>query len=152
MKTYKWIIFLLLLSIASYFREMLFLGVNEIINNDFDYNPYSYQPNFLKAKSLGYLIKVKFSMTAGFSILFAVLTILGLRISFSSKFPSKFAMFTYLFLFILGGLIAVITKLLGGFDIFYPFLRELIGYIHNPLIFILISVAILATNSLKDYK
>ncbi len=137
---------------TSYFREMIFLGVNEIISNDFDYNPYSYQPIFLKSKPLPYLIKVKFSMTAGFSFLFAVLTILGLRISFSSKFPSKFAMFAYSFLFILGGLMAVITKILGGFDIFYPFLRELIGYIHNPVFYILISATTLATQSIKDYK
>ena len=135
------------MSVISYFRETLFLGVNEIINQDFDYNPYSYQPDLLINQPKASLIKLKFILTALFSVLFAIITSLGLRFSFKQKFPYQLSIILYLVIFAVAIVTAMVSVPFHKFQVVYPFLREIIDYLHNPLIFILLSSIVLASDS-----
>lgn len=146
MKKLHWFLSLLLLSLLSYTREILFLGINEIIDQNFEPNPYSIQPDFFRSQSASTLIKIKFVLTALFSLLFALITTVGLKLSFIRKFPFQLAAVIYSFIFILSGIIGIIAAGLGSFQEVYPFLRGIIDYLHNPLIFIILSSTILATN------
>lgn len=146
MKRFYWFFFLLALSLLSYTREILFLGINEIIDQNFEPNPYSIQPEFFRNQSASTLIRIKFILTALFSLLFAFITILGLKLSFIRKFPFQLAIIIYSFVFLLSGVIGVTATGFGNFQEVYPFLRGIIDYLHNPLIFIILSSAVLATN------
>jgi hypothetical protein len=149
MRIFYWFLFLLILSIASYCREIIFIGINEIIDQDFSNNPYSIQPVFLKSQSIATLIKIKFGLTGAFSIVFAIFTTYGLKASFKQNFPSQLSIVIYLIIFSLSILIAIGSIPFNSFQIVYPFLRGIIDYIHNPLLFILLSSTVLASNAIQ---
>ena len=154
MYIFRWIISLVLLSILSYFRETLFLGVNEIIDGNFKYNPYSYQPKYLIEQSKEDLLKLKFILTALFSLLFACFTIWALKISFKTQLPYKLSLLVYTLIFIVAIIIILFSAATNTFNNVYPFLRGIIDYIHNPLLFIVLSTTILANDALnkKHFK
>lgn len=149
MRIFYWFIILVLLSIASYFREIIFLGINEIIDQDFSYNPYSIQPEILKSQSKDTLVNLKFALTGIFSVVFALITTFGLRASFKQKFPFQLSILVYFFIFSIALIIGIGSIPFNSFYRVYPFLRGIIDYLHNPLLFILISSTGLASNAMQ---
>jgi hypothetical protein len=125
--------------VSSYYREVWFRSVNALIGGeDFFYAKTTELP-FLKSWASHELYRLKYVLTAGFSILFMGLTALGLKWSFKSNLPFQISLGIYSLLLLTAGISIVIALILNQFSDLYPFLRSLVGIIHNPLLFIILS-------------
>ena len=143
MKKLLWFLFLLLLAILSYYREVLFVSINAVISGDQFFWAKTSQIDFFLTKSSATLVRYKYIMTVGFTVLFALFTIVGLRVSFKSPIPYSLAIITYG----LCGIVAVVVLLYAlatnSFESVYSFLRLIIEYLHNPLIYLILSASFL---------
>ena len=131
------------MAILSYYREVLFMSINAVIaDTDFFYAKTT-QIDFFLNKSPEALMKYKYIMTIGFTLLFVAFSIIGLRVSFKSSIPYSLALITYG----LSGIIAIIVLLYAvatnSFESVYSFLRLIIEYLHNPLIYLILSSSFL---------
>lgn len=134
-----WLAFLILLFVSSYFREVWFRSINALIDGeDFFYAKTTELP-FLKSWASHELYRLKYVLTIAFSLLFMLLTAFGLKWSFTSKLPFQISLGLYALLILIAGISLVIALILDQFSDFYPFLRTLVGIIHNPLLFIILS-------------
>ena len=143
MKKISWFLFLLILTILSYYREVLFMSINAVIADTEFFYAKTTQIDFFLNKSPKALVKYKYIMTIGFTIIFAAFSIIGLRVSFKSTIPYSLAIITYgLF-----GIVAVVVLLYAlatnSFESVYSFLRMIIEYLHNPLIYLILSSSFL---------
>ncbi|KAA3650581.1 MAG: hypothetical protein DWP98_04425 [Bacteroidetes bacterium] len=143
MKKINWFVFLFLLFLLSYFRETVFLGINEIIEGNFESHPYTFKPEILFQYTTAALSNFKYILTGFFSILFASTTLFSLRFAFHDKLAFKIGFLTYSIALASILLAAISSLLLFDFAQVYPFIRSIIGYIHSPLIYILISATVL---------
>jgi hypothetical protein len=150
MRKLNWLLFLLILSFLSYFREILFLGINEAIDQDFSNNPYSIQPDYFINQPISRLIKLKYALTALFSLLFAIITIGGLKQAFRQNFPFIISLIAYSMIFGIAIIIGGVSIAFNSFREVYPFLRGIIEYLHNPFLFLLFSATVLAIEVLPD--
>lgn len=138
-RNFIWLLFLILLFVSSYYREVWFRSINALIGGeDFFYAKTTELP-FLKSWASQELYRLKYVLTIAFSLLFMLLTTLGLKWSFTRKLPFQISLGLYALLIIVAGISLVIALILGQFSDFYPFLRTLVGVIHNPLLFIILS-------------
>jgi hypothetical protein len=143
MKKLLWFIFLLLLAILSYYREVLFVSINAVIGGEQFFWAKTTQIDFFLNKSSSTLMQYKYMMTVGFTALFALFTTIGLRVSFQEKTPFLLALLTYSVCCIIAGFVLVYALLTNSFESVYSFLRLIIEYLHNPLIYIFISASFL---------
>lgn len=136
-----WLSILLLLFISSYYRELWFRSINAIIEGEEHFYAKTTTLPFLMNWSKAELIRLKYFLTVGFSLLFMGLSLLGIRKSFETKLP-YYLLIAYYGLIIL---LAAITLLFGfsflSFQEVYPFLRKLIDFVHSPLPFLVLSIA-----------
>tara|TARA_R110000868_G_scaffold375337_1_gene639833 strand:+ start:234 stop:698 length:465 start_codon:yes stop_codon:yes gene_type:complete len=143
MKKIRWFLFLLLLAVLSYYREVLFMSINAVISGTDYFYAKTTQIDFYLDKSPETLVKYKYIMTVGFTLLFALFSVVGLRVSFKSTIPYSLALITYG----LCGIVAVVVLLYAlatnSFDSVYSFLRLIIEYLHNPLIYLILSASFL---------
>jgi len=143
MKKLLWFIFLLLLAILSYYREVLFVSINAVIGGEQFFWAKTTQIDFFLNKSSSTLVQYKYMMTVGFTALFALFTTIGLRVSFQEKTPFLLALLTYSVCCIIAGFVLGYALLTNSFESVYSFLRLIIEYLHNPLIYIFISASFL---------
>lgn len=143
MRRLLWFIFLFLLAVLSYYREVLFVSINAVIAGEQFFWAKTAQMNFFLNKSTATLVQYKYIMTAGFSALFALFTTIGLRVSFQEKTPYLMALLTYSVCGSIAGVVLVYSLLTNRFESVYYFLRLIIEYLHNPLIYIFISASFL---------
>ena len=126
MKKIPWFIFLALLAIFSYYREVLFMSINAVISgNDYFYAKTT-QINFLLDKSPNTLVKYKYILTIGFTLLFASFSAIGLRVSFKSTIPYFLAILTYGLCGIIAITILLYSLITNSFESVYSFLRLII--------------------------
>lgn len=145
-----WLAFLILLFVSSYFREVWFRSINALIGGeDFFYAKTTELP-FLKSWASQELYRLKYVLTIAFSLLFMLLTAFGLKWSFTSKLPFQISLGLYALLILVAGISLVIALILGQFSDFYPFLRTLVGVIHNPLLFIILSAGEKAVQVIRN--
>ena len=144
-----WILFLLVLFISSYYREVLFRSINAIIKGeDFFYAKTMAVP-YLFDWTTAELTRLKYLLTVSFTLWFSLFSLLGLRLSFGE--PTAY--FILLGLYFAIGLIAfvsIVPMYFIGFEAIYPILRALIGAIHNPVPFMLISIGVYALRKINQ--
>ena len=106
-----WLIFLLVLFVSSYYREVLFRSINALMDGqDFFYAKTTALP-FLQDWTFEKLNKLKYLLTVAFSILFMGISLFGLRYAFTSKLA--YWLLTSIYLFMI--LISIITISIGIF-------------------------------------
>lgn len=147
-----WLIFLLVLFVSSYYREVLFRSINALMDGqDFFYAKTTALP-FLQDWTIGELNQLKYLLTIFFSFWFMSISLLGLRYAFTSKLAYWLLASIYLFMI----LISIVTISIGifflDFQSVYPFLRKLIGVIHNPLPYLFISIGVYGYNQIQKIK
>jgi len=139
-----WILFMLLLFVSSYSREVIFRSVNAMIAGESEFYAKTTSIDFLTKYSAQELYRLKYYLTIGFTLVFVGLTSLGLKFSFVNSLPYLLSLGLYGVVVLLSGISIVIALLLGEFSSFYPFLRDMVGLIHNPLLFIILSIGQIA--------
>lgn len=129
-------------------REITFIGLNAIIDGQEHNYANADLPSFLHSYSVSQLIQLKWILTAVFALFFALLTYFGIRLALS-RAAGVWVLFLYGIL-----CFAVVAVLLTGFTVLdfnavYPMLRAMIGIVHSPLLFLLVSISYYATETLK---
>jgi hypothetical protein len=148
-KSLLWLLFLILLFVGSYYREVLFRSVNALIaGEDFFYAKTTYLP-FLEGWNKAKLLKLKYGMTVGFSVFFMGASLLGLKFSFQEKWPFFILLAIYGLLVVVAGVVAVFGIAFLSFSEVYPILRMFIGWIHSPILYLILSAAYLGTSQYK---
>ena len=143
MKKLLWFLFLILLAILSYYREVLFVSINAVIAGENFFWAKTTQIDFFLNKNTATLVRYKYIMTAGFTALFAFLTILGLRVSFKERTPFLLALLTYGICGVVAAVVIAFSLLTNSFESVYSFLRLIVEYLHNPLVYIILSASFL---------
>jgi len=147
-----WVISLLLLFIGSYSREVIFRSVNDYLaGKDFFYAK-TMEIEFLQSQSTQQLVKLKYLMTVAYSIFFMGTTLFGLKKSFLQNLPFILALLVYATLLLFAFFSLLFALLTDSFAEVYPILRKLVGLIHNPILFILLSISQLGINALNHTK
>ena len=136
-----WFVFFVLLSITSYIREVLFRSVNAIIKGEDQFYAKTTSLPLLLDWSKADLIKLKYGMTVGFTVVFIALTTLGILFSMKNKIWFTLSKWIYVIIVAIAMVIFIYGFIFSDFRSIYPNLRLIIGWIHNPLLFLFISVA-----------
>lgn len=118
--------------LLSFVREELFLSLNCVLEHRACYGRY-FNPEKFHSWPFS-LVKFKWGLTIGFTILFGALTVLAISNHYNNKTFSRLTLFIYFFIIFVSGMIGFIGYTIIGFDKAYPFIRALIGIIHSPLI------------------
>lgn len=147
-----WIIFLLLLFVTSYYREVLFRSINALINGENFFYAKTTELPFLKSWTSQNLLKLKYVLTVVLSLFFMVLTSVGLKNSFKERAPFYISILIYGLLILTAIVISIIGIFFFGFSETYPTLRALVGWIHNPVLYLLISVGMIGFLATKPSK
>ena len=143
MRKISWLLFLLVLALLSYSREVLFLSINDVIAGNDVFYANTTQVDFFMGKSPATLLKYKYVMTVGFTLLFALVTSLGLRSSFKAKVPFLLALLTYGLCSVVAAVVLLYSFFTNSFESVYSFLRLIIEYLHNPLLYLIMSASFL---------
>ena len=143
MKKIPWFLFLLLLAILSYYREVIFMSINAVLAGNSVFYAKTTQVDFFFNKSPATLLKYKYVMTVGFTLLFALVTSLGLRSSFKAKVPFLLALLTYGLCSVVAAVVLLYSFFTNSFESVYSFLRLIIEYLHNPLLYLIMSASFL---------
>ena len=148
MKKPIFILSLLLLFLLSYLREVTFIGLNSIIEGQEHNYANTNLPAFLYNWPSAQLLQLKWVLTIIYSVFFAALTYCGIRIALS-KAAGTWVLIVYALLFAAVGLLFLSALLFLDFAAVYPLLRNVIGIVHSPLLFLLISISYYAVETLK---
>lgn len=144
-----WWFCLLLLFILSYWREVGFRSINAVSSGEaVFYAKTTYFPLLLKLSGTE-LIKLKYALTISVSLLFIAITIGGIKWGLKDKLGIALVTIIYSGTVILAMLLFIWGFFFSNFQTVYPYLRILIGFIHNPLIFLFISIIVLSSNSFE---
>lgn len=141
MSTIKWCIFLILIAVSCYLREIVFLSINQYLSGGELFYASTFEIPKLESFNNGELIKLKVFLTILFTLLISGLTIAGCKSIFSSKFAYQLSIATYIVIAISCVLISSTLFIVGNRSQIYPSLRFVIEYLHSPLLFIFFSVA-----------
>lgn len=143
MKKVTWILFLLVLALVSYYREVVFISINAVIAGSDNFYAKTSRIDLFVGKSPKTLVNYKYIMTIGFTALFAVVTTTGLRLSFKNKLPFYLAIVLYCLSALFAIAVLVYSAVTNSFDSVYSLLRLMIEYLHNPLVYIILSASFL---------
>lgn len=149
MKKFLWLFFLILLFLLSYLREICFISMNALIAGQSHNYANTQLPAFFYQLDPAELSQLKWLLTIFFSLLFIALSYFGLRFAVS-KAASLWLILIYSAI-IGAAILSLSIMLFQDFNYLYPFLRMLIGIIHSPLLFIMISTSHYAIKVLKKY-
>jgi len=144
-----WFLFLLILFVSAYYREVLFRSINAIMEGEEFFYAKTMALPVLFDWTAAELRRLKYILTASFTIWFVLLSLLGLKLSFQEPI----AFLTLLGFYVLIGVMTIASICLMyfiGFDAIYPFLRSLIGAIHNPIPYMLISIGVYAYQKINQ--
>lgn len=144
-----WLLFLLLLFICSYSREVLFRSINAIMSGEQEFYAKTTEITFLEGWTYQELNRLKFLLTIAYSILFMGLTIYGLKFTFLQKLPFQICIGLYACVILLAGILILFSLAFGSFAELYPYLRDLVGLIHNPVLYLLMSITTFSLNAIE---
>jgi hypothetical protein len=143
MKKGIFLFFLVLLAVFSYLREILFTSINATLAGTASFYAKTARIEFFLTKSAATLVQLKYGMTIGFTLLFAFITVFGLRLTFTNKLPSQLALTLYVICGMVASLVIAYSLVTNRFDSVYSFLRLIIEYLHNPLVYLIMSAGYL---------
>lgn len=148
-KRILWTFFLLILITVSYTREVFFISVNKIINGDFNFYANSIKIPFLLSYENSELIQLKYIATIFFSALFTIITITGIHFSIKNKSLTLVCIILYCLILSTSVILTFLSLIFDNFVTYYTYIRMMVGVIHNPLIYITISIAYLSKDFLE---
>ena len=135
------IILFLLLLLCTYYREVLLVDINFLIEgNHLEKNTESVFNDF----SILELTKWKWIVSIFFTVSISLLTIFILHIWFKDIDYTKFIVKIYFFVAIVVFLVSLSAYLLNSFIHIYPYMRRVLGIIHSPIpffVFFLLNLA-----------
>jgi hypothetical protein len=149
-KKILWLVVLLLLFISSYYREVLFRSINGLIGGEAFFYAKTMELPLFSSWSIPELLRLKYLLTLAFSMVFILLSLLGLKVSFQDNTPFYIALAIYSLLVLFSLLLGLIGITLLNFETVYPLLRKVIGFIHSPLLYLLVSVSFIGVQSFAD--
>lgn len=144
-----WLIFFICLSVLSYFREISFRSINALIRGEDFFYAKTIEIESIKGFSIDKLMKLKVLLTILYSILFILISTIGIKLSFSYRFTYKVILLIYSGIIIIAILLILSSLTFSNFETIYFYLRKLIGIIHNPLIFMFVSISGISLNYLN---
>lgn len=143
-----WLLFLLILFLLAYLREITFLSVNAILSGESQFYADKIRLDALLNWKKGELIRLKYFLTLSFSILFISISLLGLKSGFRNSLAFVSAAIAYLIILFLA-FILLASALFLDFSTVYPHLRLLIEWVHSPLIYLMISGGVIAYETIN---
>lgn len=152
MNKIRWFLFLLLISIICYLREILFLSINQYISGNLIFYANSIEIPFLKDYTSQQLTYLKVALTLLFTALISGVSILGLKKSFTSKLPFLTSILGYTLVSVFAVLYALFLYFIGNSADIYTILRLAIEYLHSPLFYLLFSCAYFGVIFMQDSK
>lgn len=144
-----WLTVLLLLFISSYYRELWFRSINAILAGEEHFYAKTTALPFLMDWSHAALLKLKYGLTIGFSLLFMGLSLWGIRKGFEAKLPYYLLLTYYGLIVLLAGIALLFGLSFLSFQEIYPFLRKLIDFVHSPLPYLMLSAGMYAWMKLE---
>lgn len=155
MQKSKKILFILILFITlffiGYYREIFFLVINSVIDNEaHPYNvSYIKVPKFLYNYSTNYLLVLKWLLTFLFSFVLMGVTMLMVNIYFKQKVYITYTLFIYLLVIIIAFLLYVVGVVFHLDKILYPLSRGLMGIVQSPIMSLIIIFVFYLRESIK---
>lgn len=136
MKNFIATLFIVLLLVMGYIREMFFLVINSVLKrNEYPFNTaYIEPPKFLYQLSTTYLLALKSIFTIFFAMLFGIITYFFIHYYFQNKLYNLIVVKIYAFLIVLAVLISLVGLILNHFEFFYTISRFIIGLAQHPLL------------------
>ena len=125
------------------------MSINAIINGETEFYAKTAEISFLQDYSPTTLQQIKVLLTILLSFIFILLSTLGLKLSFKQKKPYQLALFIYGVLILIAGITLLSYFFNTSFQTIYPLLRKLVGWIHNPILYLVISIGSYSIQSLK---
>lgn len=135
----RWLLFLFVLLLVSYLREITFLSVNAYLDGETTFYAKTTEIQWIKKFDKQQLLNLKYILTFLFTGFFMLFTSIGLKLSFRNKLGYKLALLIYSLTIALV-VCLVLASLFLSFNTIYPLLRELMHAIHSPILFILLSI------------
>jgi hypothetical protein len=145
----RWFSILIALSILSYIRESTFISLNAYAKGEHFNYANTYLPKSFVRWALSDFQQNKVILTLLFSLAFISLTIWGIKYGLQKKIFTKIAIGIYSMFVLLAAAFIISGLIMGDWKTFYPFLRILIGYLHNPLIYLFLSVTSFSLLAIK---
>ena len=96
---------------------------------------------YLMDWSASELNRLKYFLTVAYSLLFIFLTVYGLKITFKQRLPFQVSLGIYGLVVLLAGVLILAAITVSSFTTLYPYLRDLVGLIHNPILFLFMSIS-----------
>lgn len=117
----------------SIYRDILFKSINAIYNNKIYYNTNIKIPEHIIAlKRLFSLSILKWGLTAILTVLFIILHLLSIYFFFGkNRLYESFKIISMPLIFVL--LSALFGVVISNFELVYPVIRIVTGFIHTPL-------------------
>ncbi len=134
---------------SSYSREVLFRSINALISGEEEFYAKTAEITFLRDWSSLELIRLKYFLTLAYSLLFIGLTIYGLKLAFKQQLPFQISLGIYALVILLAGVLIVFSITFSSFAVMYPYLRDIVGLIHNPILFLLMSITTFSLKALE---
>lgn len=149
-KKIVWLFFLLLLFVCSYSREVIFRSINALMSGEQFFYAKTTEITFLKDWSFAELNRLKYFLTLAYSVLFIGLTLLGLKVTFKQPLPFQISVGIYALVIIAALFLILFALTFSSFTAMYPFLRDLVGLIHNPILFLFMSITTFSLNFIHN--
>lgn len=154
-KAYWIVLFLLVFWVAGYFREWVFVSINDMISykfhNQINPRPLNFLLTYLNQFDYTYLYYSKYFLTFGFAGLFFFLQYILLKRIRAEKILLKSLFYGYLLLIVVSGLTMTWGYLFSstGLLVEYRVSRWLMGVAQSPIIclFLLAAEQLLKSNS-----
>jgi len=135
-------IFIICISGLYFFRDFIFVNSNgqieylkDIIGNDYADNVPNYTHSrmvrFFGSWNIQTIIDFKWYMTMAFTVVFGIVTSLGLYIT-KTKRIAFYSMSIYIICFVVAYLISLIA---------YPVGRQIVGLLHSPIPYLILLIA-----------
>lgn len=151
MKVFYWVLGLVLLLVLSYYREVLFLSINEVLDHT-SISKFNNIHPLIKDLEPSELIQIKYGLTVIFSILFVIVTLVFLRISLNEILASNIGAGIYGLIAIVSLIIIIVGISFWNFSTVYPLLRFIVEYIHSPFLYLILSTIPIIKDQLKKGK
>lgn len=143
---------ILVVLIASYWREVVFLQLNALIDNE-DWN-YSNTAAFdiFRQQPKKTLLQLKWLLTSIFSFLIGGSTFLVIKLMTFNNWIKRMINVIFAMLTILVGILGSLYLFTTKKELFYPPLRMIMGLFQTPLLLIIFGIIIYAINHLSELQ
>lgn len=151
-KKYSPLLLIVVVFIASYWREVVFLQINALIKNEvWNYSntlPFA----LLKTQSKEALLRLKWILTIIFSISIGGSTYLYIQTTTTYLWMTRLVNIVFASLMGAVGIVGCLYFFTTYKELFYPGLRILIGLFQTPLLLIILGIITYAVNKLSKLQ